>query len=311
MLLVGALVLVVVVLLAWYLLAGLPKPPKPGPEPPETPASQPAHCPDVQMIAVPGTWESSSDDSPDNPSANPASLMLNVTDSLREQFPDTGRLDIHTVPYVAEFSNPVAFPPDGQESYNDSRGEGTERMLEAMNDRHSECPLTTYVLAGFSQGAVIAGDIAAQIAEGSGPVPADKVLGVTLIADGRRTEETSPGAATHIGPDPAGVGAEVALAGLNVPGITMTGPRPEGFGPLADRTFSMCAPGDLICDAPPQALSPANILGSLGTLVQAMGNPVHNLYNGFVVDSEGTTATQWTLGWANGLVQDAPHPPHS
>ncbi|EUA24849.1 cutinase family protein [Mycobacterium xenopi 3993] len=35
-----------------------------------------------------------------------------------------------------------------------------------MNDK---CPLTSYVLVGFSQGAVIAGDIASDIGNGRGP----------------------------------------------------------------------------------------------------------------------------------------------
>nr|WP_048832516.1 cutinase family protein [Nocardia cyriacigeorgica] len=306
-----AVLVVIVVVLAWYLLAGRLKEPEPGPKPPEErPTSQPASCPDVQMIAVPGTWESASNDDPYNPTANPASLMLNVTGPLREQFP-AERVDIYTVPYVAQFSNPIAFPPDGQQSYNNSRSEGTRRMVDMLTDRHAECPLTTYVFAGFSQGAVIAGDIAAQVGAGNGPIPQDLLLGVTLIADGRRTGESGPPNAIPIGPVPPGVGAEVALAGLNVPGITMTGPRPGGFGAVADRTYTICAPTDLICDAPRDALRPTNIVGSLTTLIGAIGNPVHALYNGFVVDPNGATATQWTANWASGLIEAAPRPPHS
>ncbi|WP_432278541.1 cutinase family protein [Nocardia carnea] len=286
-----------------------PQPPGPGPGG-EEPTSQPASCPDVQMVSVPGTWESNSNDDPYNPTANPASLMLNVSNPVREQFP-AERVDVYTVPYVAQFSNPVAFPPDGQASYNVSRTEGMRRTFDFLTQRHEECPLTTYVLAGFSQGAVIAGDIAEQIGKGNGPVPAERVLGVTLIADGRRSGEPGPGQPIQVGTPPPGIGAEVALGGLTVPGITMTGPRKEGFGELADRVYTICAPGDLICDAPRNALSPANILGSLGTLAQAVGNPVHSLYHGFVVDENGTTATQWAAQWAIGLVEGAPAPPHS
>ncbi|MFD4403655.1 cutinase family protein [Nocardia sp. NPDC058499] len=303
----------VIVILLWYLLAGCLREPPPGPGPgpgPEEPTSQPASCPDVQMISVPGTWESSSTDDPYNPSANPASLMLNISDPVREQFP-AERVDVYTVPYVAQFSNPVAFPPDGQASYNVSRTEGTRRTFDFLTQRHEECPLTTYVLAGFSQGAVIAGDIAEQIGKGNGPVPADRVLGVTLIADGRRSGEPGPGQPIQVGNPPPGIGAEVALAGLSVPGITMTGAREGGFGEIADRVYTICAPGDLICDAPRNALSPANIVGSLGTLTAAVGNPVHSLYHNFVVEPDGTTATQWAADWAVGLVDAAPQPPHS
>lgn len=305
---VAALVIAVIVVLV-IVLTRPPRPPV-GPKPPEPPTSQPASCPDVALISVPGTWESNSGDDPRNPTANPISLMLNVSGPVREQFP-AERLDVYTVPYVAQFSNPVAIPPDLQTSYNRSRGEGERRTYDAMAERYKECPLTTYVIAGFSQGAVIAGDIAAQIAANNGPVPARNVLGVMLIADGRRTGQTGDGQAIPVGVAPPGVGAEVALRGLNLFDITMTGPRPGGFGPLADRTFTICAPGDMICDAPRQALNPLNMIPSVLTLVGSIGNPVHTLYNSFVVDENGTTATQWTVNWANGLIEGAPHPPHS
>jgi hypothetical protein len=298
-------VIVVVVILAWYLLAGLLRVPKPAPPTPRPPASQPASCADVQLLAIPGTWESNSNDDPRNPTANPLSLMLNVTKPVREQFANS-RLDVYTVPYVAQFSNPIALPPDGQQSYNDSRSEGTTRANDELATMYKNCPLTTYVIAGFSQGAVIAGDIATNIGAGQGPVPANQVLGVMLIADGRR----DPGQAIEVGATPPGIGAEVALKGLNVPGITMTGPR-AGFGALANRTYTVCAKGDLICDAPNQALNPVNVIPSVLTLVHAAGNPIHSLYNSFVVDADGITATQWTANWAEGLINAAPHPRHS
>ncbi|MBO0853455.1 MAG: cutinase family protein [Nocardia sp.] len=307
MLLILAVLGIVIVLLLWYLLAGRLNVPGPQPTKPPRPNSQPASCPDVQLLAIPGTWESSSTDDPHNPTANPASLMLNVTKPVRAKFPES-RVDVYTVPYVAQFSNPIAFPPDGQQSYNNSRSEGTQRATDELTRMSKQCPLTNYVIAGFSQGAVIAGDIAEQIGNGSGPVSADQVLGVTLIADGRRAG--GPGQATEIGQTPDGVGAEVTLKGISVPGITMTGPR-SGFGELAGRTFTICAPGDLICTAPPDAMNPVNMIPSLLKLVNAAGNPVHSLYNSFAVDQDGTTATHWTAGWAEGLIANAPHPPHA
>ena len=57
--------------------------------------AQPASCPDVQVVAVPGTWESSRDDDPYNPTAKPASLMLNVTRPLQEQFRRQPRRRLH------------------------------------------------------------------------------------------------------------------------------------------------------------------------------------------------------------------------
>ena len=47
---------------------------------------------------------------------------------------------------------------------------------------------------------------------------------------------------------------------LSTLGLTMTGPRPGGFGTLNDRTNEICAPGDLICAAP-AFLIPTNLYG--------------------------------------------------
>ncbi|BCN41913.1 cutinase [Prescottella equi] len=254
---------------------------------------------------MPGTWESNAADDPYNPTANPASLMLNVTRPLQERFsPD--RADVYTVPYVAQFSNPIALPPDGQESYNNSRAAGTAATIDLIERRHAECPLTTYLLTGFSQGAVIAGDVAARIGAGDGPVSPDLVLGVGVIADGRR----DPAAAPTIGPPVAGVGAELSLAGLKLPGITMTGVRPGGFGALADRAVQICAPSDGICDAPAEALKVGNWLSSASRLTEYYNNPIHAMYNTFVVDGNGTTATQWITNWAADKIDAAPAPAH-
>ena len=125
-------------------------------------------------------------------------------------------------------------------SYNDSRAEGTRAAVKAMTDMNNRCPLTSYVLVGFSQGAVIAGDMASDIGNGRGPVDEDLVLGVTLIADGRRQDSVGQ----DIGPNPDGQGAEITLQEvptLSALGLTMTGPRPGGFGMLNDRTNEICA----------------------------------------------------------------------
>ncbi|RVW00099.1 cutinase family protein [Rhodococcus spongiicola] len=303
---VAILILVLLLLAIWYLMAGrVPPPTPPTPPGPPPPSAQPAHCPDVQVISVPGTWESSATDDPHDPSANPASLMLNVTRPLQERF-SPQRADVYTVPYVAQFSNPVALPPDGQESYNDSRAAGTAATMDVIERRHAECPLTTYLLTGFSQGAVIAGDVAARIGAGDGPVSSELVLGVGLIADGRR----DPAAAPTIGPPVVGVGAELSLDGLKLPGITMTGARPGGFGALTDRVVQICAPSDGICDAPVEALKPGNWLSSAARLGEYYNNPAHAKYNSFVVDGNGTTATQWVTNWAAEKIDKAPTPAH-
>jgi hypothetical protein len=279
--------------------------PTPGKKP--RPEFQDASCPDVMMISIPGTWESSPQLDPFNPVQFPIALLLNVTNPIRAQF-GNDRLEIFTVPYTAQFHNPLS--ADKQISYNDSRAEGTRNAVNAMTDMNNRCPLTSYVLAGFSQGAVIAGDMASDIGNGRGPVDEDLVLGVTLIADGRRQDNVGK----DIGPNPDGQGAEVTLQEvptLSALGLTMTGPRPGGFGMLNDRTNEICAPGDLICAAPESAFNITQLPRTLEVLSGGAGQPVHALYaTPDFWNLDGATATQWTLGWAQNMIDNAPHPKH-
>ncbi|OBA69018.1 cutinase family protein [Gordonia sp. 852002-10350_SCH5691597] len=310
------LVIIAIVLIVILVITLLkPGPPSiPGGQGPSTsapspgrPEAQSADCPDVLTLVIPGTWESSADDDPMNPTANKASLMRRVSTALQNEYP-TSRTEVYTVPYIAQFRNPTNLN-DRQADYNVSRQQGYNRAAAKLRDTNKKCPLTRYVIMGFSQGAVIGGDLASNIGNGSGPIDAsdqDLVLGVGLIADGRREK----GQQNDIGPDPDGVGAEVALSGMGklVPGITMTGPRSGGFGDLRDRVQSICAPGDLICDSP----TVANPVGAVGQLAGAINNPVHAMYaTKRYWQLDGISATQWMYGWSNKVIADAPHPAHN
>lgn len=278
---------------------------QPGKKP--RPAFQDASCPDVFMIAIPGTWESSPSDNPLNPDQFPIALLLNVTRPIQQQF-GAERVQVYTVPYTAQFHNPLS--ADNQISYNDSRAEGTRAAVRALTDVNNRCPLTSYVIVGFSQGAVIAGDIASDIGNGRGPVDEDLVLGAALIADGRR----QPGVGQDIGPTPPGQGAEITLSEvptLSALGLTMSGERPGGFGALNNRTFQVCAAGDLICAAPQSAFNIGNLPSTLEVLAGGAGQPVHAFYNTPEFwNLDGRPATIWALDWARALIENAPSPPH-
>ncbi|HUO38196.1 MAG TPA: cutinase family protein [Mycobacterium sp.] len=310
-----ALVVVVGVILIRSPQGGVTPPTAPNAQPPTSPTapkkprpeSQPASCPDVDLVAVPGTWESSDQNDPVNPAQFPNALLLNVTRPIAAQF-DGSRVETYTVPYTAQFHNPLS--NDQQISYNDSRAEGTHATEKAITEMAAKCPVTSYVLVGFSQGAVIAGDIASDIGNGRGPVDDDLVLGVTLIADGRRQS----GIGQDVDPSPPGEGAEITLHQvplLSALGLTMTGPRPGGFGTLNNRTYEICAPGDLICAAPVEAFNITNLPKTLEVLSDGAGQPVHAMYATTQFWSlNGQPATVWALDWVQNLVNNAPHPPH-
>ncbi|MCS4492056.1 cutinase family protein [Corynebacterium sp. ES2715-CONJ3] len=257
--------------------------------------TQPEWCPRVEVIAAPGTWESASVDDPLNPMANPNSLMLTITNPLKQRYPH-GDIKIWTLPYTAQFRNINA---QQEMSYDDSRNEGMATLKREINETHRECPLTEFILTGFSQGAVIMGDLANEIGVHETPIPSHVVRGVALIADGRR----QPGVGQAVGTPVGGVGAEISLAPLNlvvqpiVPGATMRGPRTGGFGVLNDRVFDICAPDDTICDAP-QNVNDA--FGRAFDLIEANGIHAQYATNPNVVP--GTTAPSWVVEWASDLI---------
>lgn len=170
----------------------------------------------IDVFALPGTgWPNGGD---------------GVTEDFLARL-DHSRFNPVIVSYPAEFGAP------GQRTYKRSRDLGAEALLAAVRatDRLA-------VVAGYSQGAVIAGDVAADVAMGLHP--GVELVGAALIADGAR---------------PAGAG---------VPGIPATG----GYGIVGQRpvreafpTYWAAAPGD-----PITALPPGNPLRTVADMVDWM-----------------------------------------
>jgi len=133
---------------------------------------------------------------------------------------------------------------------------------------------------------------------------------VTLIADGRR----QPAVGQDVGPNPQGQGAEITLDEipmLNEFGLDMTGPRPGGFGMLNNRTNEICAIGDLICSAPESAFNITQLPKTLEVLSGGAGQPVHAMYaTPQFWNLDGASAAQWTLGWTQSVIDNAPRPKH-
>ena len=82
----------------WLGTGDSPQAPFP-PQPQETKAKEPDWCPAVEVISAPGTWESSKDDDPFAPQANPKSFMLSITKPLQEQY-DINHVRVWTLPYT-------------------------------------------------------------------------------------------------------------------------------------------------------------------------------------------------------------------
>ncbi|WP_084487233.1 cutinase family protein [Nocardia sienata] len=172
----------------------------------------PANCPDLYVVAIPGTWETSK--------SEPGKGMLALA---ADDLPGSAHTD-----YVAYTA--TAFPWEG-EVYGRSKNEAVSGARGLISDVARRCGNTRFALLGYSQGADAAGDLASEIGTGLGVIPPDRVGLVGLIADPRRSPLDN-----LVGPPVQGAGAG--------------GPRLTGFGWLSNRTYTFCAVGDLYCSTP-------------------------------------------------------------
>ncbi|WP_181138448.1 cutinase family protein [Streptomyces sp. Ru73] len=127
------------------------------------------------------------------------------------------------------YSASIAPYPGDTKTLDDSVAEGIAKLDAAVKEFHGTCADSHLTIAGYSQGAIVAGDELAALSE-SDAVPHDRINGV-LYGDPRR-----PGA------DGGPGGIETNLPTI-LPGMTMKGPR--GFGDLTVK--EICNTNDGIC----------------------------------------------------------------
>ena len=163
-----------------------------------TASADPAGCKALEVIAIPGTWETGPDNTPVG-----NGLLGAVTNGMT-----SSRVDVNYVEYVA-----TAFPWESQ-VYGLSKSEAIRNADNMMGQIAKDCPGSRFAIIGYSQGADAAGDLAAKIGHGQAWVGADRVAGVGLVSDPRRSEWDH-------------------LVGPPVPGNGASGARLGGFGALA------------------------------------------------------------------------------
>ncbi|WP_083954801.1 MULTISPECIES: cutinase family protein [unclassified Rhodococcus (in: high G+C Gram-positive bacteria)] len=196
-------------------------------------SATPSGCSDVLAVMTPGTWETTSDADP----RVPVGMLAAVGNSLKTKYDN--KVEIFYTPYAAS-----AF--DQGKTYGDSKTTAIDAINDKVSTVAANCPQTEFIFSGYSQGADATGDIASAVGNGKGPISADKVLAVGLLADpGRGTEGESV-----VGPSVAGTG--------------IADPRPHGMGTLTGRVATICDPQDLYCSIDKGRNS---ILGALGTVL--------------------------------------------
>ena len=202
----------------------------------------PEGCAPVQLIQVPGTWETNINNNPDAP----AGLLSLVEDAIDEDA--RGNVDVTYLAYDAKFGDGVSF--------EQSRADGLQRLHDTVKGVQDSCgDEPTYFVTGFSQGASVAGDFASDVGNGRATITPDQLIGVGLVADGQRSPED-------------------ILIGENLGGAGLLGDggREGGFGEVHDRTFQFCDPLDMVCNASvdPQA---QRILGRMASVMDASDIP--------------------------------------
>lgn len=204
----------------------------------ETPGAPP--CTPYTAILGPGTWETTPGADP----RVPVGMLRPIGDGLQRQF--GGDITVLYVPYAAS-----AF--DLGLSYAESLSTLESRLHQMMRDL---CGSTRVVLAGYSQGADGIGDLATEIGNGDGPIGADRVVGVGLLADPHRDPNTT------------------LSLGNPQPGQGIAGTRSRDFGALTDRVRTLCADGDLYCSLD-VATSP--FLAVLGRVLSGDPTPIAHI----------------------------------
>jgi hypothetical protein len=225
------------------------------------PAS-PAHaapgpaCPDLHILAVQGTSQSSSK-APTKVDQGMLSTVIGPV--LAAQATDKSfSVDRTYVPYRANFGD-----RGSASDYRDSATEGLNRISQLANRIILQCPATKIVPIGYSQGGHVVDAFAAAVAGGQGSVTPDNIAFVVTFG--------SPTRAAGAGLFPSGTPGQVAPRELPEIGDLkptkfadqLTVSRGQGigpdvdqisdFGPLNGRVADFCIPGDLACSAPRSA----------------------------------------------------------
>ena len=244
-------------------------------------AAEPS-CPDIHVLAVQGTSQSSSNAPTKVDQGMLSSVIRPVLGAAATD--KTLRVDRTYVPYRANFGNRNGVTSD----YRDSATQGLNRLSQLANRIVLQCPATKLVVLGYSQGGHVVDAFASSVAAGQGSVAPESIAFVATYGSPTRAS----GAALF--PNSPG---QVAPRGL--PGIgdlkptkfadQLTTSQGQGIGPDVDqisdfgalngRVADFCIDGDLACSSPRSA-----------SLLRLGANIVEQSNLDFADDPTGTAA---------------------
>ncbi|NKR28853.1 cutinase family protein [Rhodococcus hoagii] len=263
---------------------------------PGLPAVSSEDCGDVNILAVPGTWETNESADrkvvpgmlsqitgplaealttppafPDFPTVTPytttsvaptttaaptSTLSGAVSTTKRSTTSATAtatapkiKVVSEQIPYIAQVGGPIAGIVTGNPiTLKESKANGMAALESRASQLAKACPLSKFVVLGYSQGAVVAGDFLSKVGNRQGAIEPSRILAGALLSDPSRSPSTpDPEAETPVAKPTKLSAASETMIGPNVNGQGVLGARDKGMGVLAERVTSFCAPNDTIC----------------------------------------------------------------
>lgn len=213
-------------------------------------------CPDLYVLGMQGTTESS----PDAPVKVDTGMLSNIMGPMLDQARELGAsVDRAYVPYPGSFGG---LTPGGSRSYVASVTAGEENLSLAAKTVLEQCPSAKLAVVGYSQGAHAASNFLRSVGTGTGAVPAGSIAAGALFGAPTRSAGSGlfPGTSQSAPSPVLGTTGETVKA---LSSVAFTAPEGGGIGPVADltssygslsgRVSSWCQTGDLACDAPANA----------------------------------------------------------
>lgn len=198
-----------------------------------------APCAQAQIIYIPGSNETTELKGMNDTNVG---ILKQVFNTIKEKTKGGTSVRIHVIGYPAAI---VPLLNGKTDFYFASKKKGYQATWNTMEHYNLQCPGIKFILVGYSQGAHIAGDIAASIAKEQAPTLPKQLRAVHLLADPAREAHFTP----LVGMPTGGGG-----------GLELRGHRT--FGSVSDRTIEYCAAGDGVCDR-----TPVNVARELAGIV--------------------------------------------
>lgn len=197
-------------------------------------------CSDVIIRSVPGTWETDESMSP----TEDAGMMGGFNKQARDNA-DGVTVDAQIIPYPAQFGGVAGIATQDKIPYPESRDIGVDNTVRQLVEDATNCPDSKIVLAGFSQGADVAGDAMEVIAQGKvDGITSDDVDQVFLYADPKRSAN------------------EELVSKVDVDGQGIMGTARDFNG--YDDVFTFCLKGDAVCAVPEDSTELTGVLSAMG-----------------------------------------------